>query len=99
MNASSSPSDAAGPARTRVPRQERGQRRIDAILDAAAALIGEVGTEAVTVRALGARAGASKGSMSHFFPARESVFRALAERHVAALRACLSAARGERAQA
>jgi AcrR family transcriptional regulator len=85
-------------ASTRVPRQERGQRRIDAILDAAAALIGEVGTEAVTVQALAARAGASKGSMYHFFPDRESVFLALAERHVDALRAHLSEAREERAQ-
>jgi AcrR family transcriptional regulator len=91
-----SPADAR-PAGTRVPRQERGRRRIDAILDAAAALIGEVGAEAVTVQALAARAGASKGSMYHFFPDRESVFLALAERHVEALRAALAAARGERA--
>ena len=87
MSASPSHRDAAGPARTRVPRQERGRRRIDEILDAAAALIGEVGAEAVTVQALAARAGASKGSMYHFFPDRESVFLALAERHIGALRA------------
>lgn len=108
MNDSSSPSpprqnssrDAAArpvPAAAREPRQERGRRRIDAILDAAAALIGEVGAEAVTVQALAARAGASKGSMYHFFPDRESVFLALAERHVEALRASLAAAREERA--
>lgn len=84
---------------TRVPRQERGQRRIDEILDAAAGLIGEVGTEAVTVQALAARAGASKGSMYHFFPDRESVFLALAERHVDALRACLASARDTRGAA
>ena len=81
---------------TRTPRQERGQRRIDAILDAAAALIAEVGTEAVTVQALAARAKASKGSMYHFFPDRESVFVALADRHVEALRAVLAEAREER---
>jgi AcrR family transcriptional regulator len=92
-----SPAAAARPAGTREPRQERGRRRIDAILDAAAALIGEVGAEAVTVQALAARAGASKGSMYHFFPDRESVFLALAERHVEALRAALAAAREERA--
>jgi len=101
MNAPSpqnpSPAAASRPASTRVPRQERGQRRIDAILDAAAALIGEVGAEAVTVQALAARAGASKGSMYHFFPDRESVLLALAERHVEALRASLAAAREERA--
>jgi AcrR family transcriptional regulator len=89
----------AAPAGTRVPRQARGRRRIDEILDAAAALIGEVGTEAVTVQALAARAGASKGSMYHFFPDRESVFLALAERHIGALRASLAAAREARAQA
>jgi AcrR family transcriptional regulator len=88
-----------GAASTRVPRQERGRRRIDEILDAAAALIGEVGAEAVTVQALAARAGASKGSMYHFFPDRESVFLALAERHIAALRACLAVAREARGQA
>ena len=93
------PGPASPPAGTRTPRQERGRRRVDEILDAAAALIGEVGAEAVTVQALAARAGASKGSMYHFFPDRESVFLALAERHVDALRACLAAAREERARA
>src|SRR5215216_5613088 len=91
--------DQQGPPSTRVPRQERGRRRIDEILDAAAALIGEVGAEAVTVQALAARAGASKGSMYHFFPDRESVFLALAERHIDALRASLAAAREARADA
>ena len=99
MNPSSPPPDAAAHAGTRVPRQARGRRRIDEILDAAAALIGEVGAEAVTVQALAARAGASKGSMYHFFPDRESVFLALAERHIGALRAALAAAREERGQA
>jgi AcrR family transcriptional regulator len=99
MNAPSSHPDAAGPARTRVPRQERGRRRIDEILDAAATLIGEVGAEAVTVQALAARAGSSKGSMYHFFPDRESVFLALAERHIGALRAALAAVRAERGEA
>jgi len=97
MNASPSPAGTAAPSGTRVPRQERGRRRIDEILDAAAALIGEVGAEAVTVQALAARAGASKGSMYHFFPDRESVFLALAERHIGALRASLGSAREERA--
>jgi len=99
MNPSSPPPNGAASTGTRVPRQERGRRRIDEILDAAAALIGEVGAEAVTVQALAARAGASKGSMYHFFPDRESVFLALAERHIGALRACLAAAREERGQA
>ena len=83
----------------REPRQERGQRRVNEILDAAAGLIAEVGPEAVTVQALAARAGASKGSMYHFFADRESVFLALADRHVLALGEALAAAREERADA
>lgn len=103
-SASSSPRRESGRAAkaapaTRTPRQERGQRRIDEILDAAAALIGELGTEAVTVQALAARAGASKGSMYHFFPDRESVFVALTDRHVEALLAVLAEAREERGRA
>jgi AcrR family transcriptional regulator len=54
--------------------------------------------EAVTVQALAARARASKGSMYHFFPDRESVFVALTDRHVEALRAVLAEAREERAR-
>jgi len=81
---------------TRVPRQQRGQKRIDEILDAAATLVEEVGTEGVTVGAISARAGASKGSMYHFFPDRESVLIALVERHVEALRASLEAEREAR---
>jgi AcrR family transcriptional regulator len=66
---------------------------MDAILDATAALVEEVGAAAVTVQAIGARAGASKGSMYHFFADRESVFVALAGRHVETLRQELADAR------
>jgi AcrR family transcriptional regulator len=69
---------------------------VDAILDAAAQLVTEVGVAGVTVGALAERARTSKGSMYHFFPDRESVLRALAERHVAAIRAMVSAIRGDR---
>lgn len=82
---------------TRAPRQQRGQKRIDEILDAAASLVEEVGTEGVTVGAISVRAGASKGSMYHFFPDRESVLIALVERHVEALRASLAAHRDQAA--
>jgi AcrR family transcriptional regulator len=86
-------------ARPRPPRQERGQRRYAEILDAAASLIEEVGTEAVTVQAISGRAGASKGSMYHFFPDRESVLIALVERHIDTLRASLEEERGALAEA
>jgi AcrR family transcriptional regulator len=86
-------------AQPRPPRQERGQRRYAEILDAAASLIEEVGPDAVTVQAISLRAGASKGSMYHFFPDRESVLIALVERHIDALRAYLEGERGPLAEA
>jgi AcrR family transcriptional regulator len=69
----------------RQPRQERGERRVCAILDAAAALITECGAEGLTVQALAERAQTSKGSLYHFFPDLQSVLRALAERHTRAI--------------
>lgn len=65
--------------------QERGRRRFDAILDAAAAILIELGMSGFTVHGVAARANTSIGSMYHFFPDGESVLRALGERHVAAL--------------
>jgi AcrR family transcriptional regulator len=69
----------------RRPRQERGERRVSAILDAAAELIGETGPGGLTVQALADRAETSKGSLYHFFPDLPSVLRALADRHAAAI--------------
>lgn len=69
----------------RSPRQERGARRVCAILDAAAALVAELGADALTVQALAERARTSKGSLYHFFPDLPSVLRALAERHAVAI--------------
>jgi AcrR family transcriptional regulator len=69
----------------RQPRQERGERRVCAILDAAAELITELGAGGLTVQALAERAQTSKGSLYHFFPDLQSVLNALSERHVAAI--------------
>jgi AcrR family transcriptional regulator len=71
----------------REPRQERGRRRIDALLDAADALFGEVGYEAATTNAIARRAGASVGSLYQFFPDKEAILRALAARYREQLRA------------
>lgn len=73
------------PGGPRQPRQERGERRVCAILDAAASLIVECGAEGLTVQALAERANTSKGSLYHFFPDLQSVLRALADRHRAAI--------------
>jgi AcrR family transcriptional regulator len=69
------------PTAPRQPQQERGERRVCAILDAAASLIAELGAEGLTVQALAERAQTSKGSLYHFFPDLPSVLRALGERH------------------
>src|SRR5437763_15727169 len=76
---------------SRPPLQERGQRRVDAILDAAAALVAEHGVAGVTVHGVARRARTAIGSMYHFFPDLEAVLEALAERHVAELGAELAA--------
>jgi AcrR family transcriptional regulator len=70
----------------RPPRQERGLRRVDAILDATAALIAEEGIAGVTMHRVARRSGTTTGSMYHFFPDRDALLRGLAERHGRALR-------------
>jgi AcrR family transcriptional regulator len=76
--------------RVRPPQQQRGERRVETILDAAATLIAEGGAESLTVQALADRAQTSKGSLYHFFPDLHAVVCALAERHTSALRALAS---------
>jgi Transcriptional regulator len=71
--------------RGRQPQQERGERRVEAILDAAAALIADGGAESLTMQALADRARTSKGSLYHFFPDLPSVLCALADRHTTAI--------------
>ena len=70
----------------RVPRQERGERRVAAILAAAATLLDEVGYDAMTVSAVAARARAPIGSIYQFFPNKESIAQALAARYLTELR-------------
>jgi AcrR family transcriptional regulator len=71
----------------RRPQQERGERRVEAILDAAAAILAEGGVAALTVQALADRAHTSKGSLYHFFPDLGAVLCALSDRHSSALTA------------
>lgn len=76
----------------RLPRQTRGIERRDTILDAAASLLGEAGTGAVTMQAVAQRAGSSTGSMYHFFKDRDEVLVGLAARHVEAMTTLLQPA-------
>jgi len=61
----------------RIPIQERGERRVAGLLEAAAAIFSEVGYEAATMRDIAERAGASIGSLYQFFPNKEVVARAI----------------------
>jgi AcrR family transcriptional regulator len=63
----------------RIPRQQRGQKRVNAILEAGSALIAEEGLEAVTTNAIAERAGTSIGSLYQFFPNKDSIIEAIAQ--------------------
>jgi len=69
----------------RVPQQQRGERRVAALLDATAAEISESGYDAATMSAIAERAGASIGSLYQFFPNKESITQALRSRYARSL--------------
>ena len=71
----------------RLPRQSRGHRRVDLLLDAAAEVIAEHGLPAATAEAIALRARTAKGSLYQFFPNRDAVVAALAMRFADELRA------------
>ncbi|RSN40429.1 TetR/AcrR family transcriptional regulator [Actinomadura sp. WAC 06369] len=68
-----------------VRRQARGERRIAQILDAAAGVLAESGYEAATTNRIAAAAGISPGSLYQFFPNKEAIARALADRFAAGM--------------
>lgn len=76
----------------RIPQQDRGQRRIERILEAAAEVISEVGVDAATTNAIAARAETSVGSLYQFFPNKDAIVRALASRYRAAMQAAMEQA-------
>lgn len=55
------------------PLQQRSTQRIAQFLDVAAAIIGEVGYEALTMTAIAERSGASIGALYRWFPDKPSV--------------------------
>ena len=67
----------------RTPQQERSQQRVDEILDAAAALLEEVGYEGITTSAIARRAEISVGSLYQFFANKDAVLYGLAKRYLA----------------
>jgi AcrR family transcriptional regulator len=69
----------------RMPKQKRGQQRVTQILDAAARLIAYDGYENVSTNAIAEEAHTSIGSLYQFFPNKDAVYLALAERYVVEL--------------
>src|SRR4051812_843544 len=70
----------------RAPQQDRGQRRVDSILDAAEEVFAEQGVDAATTNAIAERAGASVGSLYHFFPSKDAILLALVRRYAERMR-------------
>lgn len=64
----------------RAPQQERGQRRVDQIIDAAESVFAEVGVDGASMQAIADRADSSVGSLYHFFPNKEAVIEAVGHR-------------------
>ncbi len=71
----------SGPAR-RSPVQDRGRRRVEQILDAAAEVIGEVGVDYATTNMIALRARTSVGVLDRFFPHTRAIIEMLAVRYV-----------------
>ena len=69
------------PVRTE-PTQRRSSQRLDALLDAAAAIVDESGFERLTTQMVAERAGASIGTVYRYFPDRVAVLHGLREREV-----------------
>jgi AcrR family transcriptional regulator len=65
-----------------VPKQERGERRMQQILDAAEQTFAERGYEAATTNEIAARAQTSIGTLYRFFPNKEAIVQHLSERYV-----------------
>jgi AcrR family transcriptional regulator len=79
----------SGERRGFVPRkrQQRGARRVDDIVAAAAKLFGERGFEGTSMNAIAKAAGMTIGSIYQYFPSRDAIIDAVAEYYLAAFRA------------
>lgn len=73
-------------------RQERGRRRMEEILRAAARVFAEEGYEKATTNAIAAEAGISPGSLYQFFKNKDDIAAALAAQYVEQLQAARSSA-------
>jgi AcrR family transcriptional regulator len=71
----------------REPKQQRSKERVEAILDAAAAVFDRLGYDVATTHQIAAEAGVAIGSLYQFFPDKAAIFRAMELRHWERVRA------------
>lgn len=69
----------------RAPQQARGKARVEAVLDATAAIIREFGLAGITMHGVAKRAKTPIGSLYHFFSDQSALLSALRDRHREAL--------------
>jgi AcrR family transcriptional regulator len=66
----------------RTPQQERGERRVAQLLEAASEVMAEVGYQSATMTAIAERAGASIGTLYQYYPDKDAVVDALRLQYV-----------------
>lgn len=74
------------------PRQQRSIAMVDAILDASARILVELGQEALTTNTIAERAGVSIGSLYQYFSCRDAIVVALLNRFESRMRTRMQAA-------
>ncbi len=67
----------------KLPKQNRGQATVEALLTATAHILVREGFEGASTNRVAARAGVSIGSLYQYFPSKEALVAAVQERHVA----------------
>jgi AcrR family transcriptional regulator len=80
----------------KAPRQARSRATIDAMLDAAAHILGERGWTGLTTNAVAETAGVSIGSLYQYFPNKLALIEAVRRRHFDEVLAVLRAAADDR---
>lgn len=75
-----------------IPKQLRGQRKVDHILHCAEKLFAEIGFENATTNAIALRADVSIGSLYQFFSSKDAVLEAMADRYLEQTRIAMSKA-------
>lgn len=76
----------SGPATMRrKPTQQRGEERVQQILDATVELVLEIGTDSITTNHIARRADVNVGTVYHFFKDKFEIFRAVIGRIISVL--------------